>query len=120
MDRRTFIGGVAGGLLTAQIAAAAQQGAMPVIGFLNGASPAQYTGPLSSFRQGLGEIGYVESQNVTIEYRWAEGQYDRLPALVADLIRRQVNVIAATSTPAALVAKAATTTIPVVFTTGSD
>ena len=120
MDRRTFVGSVAGGLLAAPFAALAQPRVTPVIGFLNGGSPALYAGPLRAFREGLGETGYVDGQNVTIEYHWADGHYDQLPALVADLIRRQVSVIAATSTPAALAAKAAATTIPIVFTTGSD
>jgi putative ABC transport system substrate-binding protein len=93
---------------------------MPVIGFLNGTSLEGYGLFLSAFRQGLKETGYVEGQNVTIEYRWAEGHYDRLPALAADLVRRGVTVIAATSTPANRIAKEATTTIPIVFTTSSD
>jgi len=120
VDRRAFIGTIAGGLLTAPLAARAQQPAMPVIGFLNGASAELSAHYVRPFRQGLSETGYVEGRNVAIEFRWANGQYERLPALAADLVRRQVTVIAATSTPTGLPAKAATTTIPIVFVTGSD
>jgi len=98
----------------------AEQPALPVVGFLNGGAPESFAAALSAFLQGLKEAGYVDGQNVTIEYRWANGQYDRLAPLADDLVRRQVSVIAATSTPANLVAKAATSTIPIVFTTGGD
>jgi len=105
-----------GGALTAAYTVRAQQKAVPVIGYLGGGSP----GGGAAFRQGLIEVGYVEGQNLAIEYRWAEGHYDRLPALAADLVRRKVDMIAAGGMPLALAAKSATSTIPIVFIVGTD
>jgi ABC-type uncharacterized transport system substrate-binding protein len=121
MRRREFLAGFGGAVAAATAGAAAQQNPVPVIGFLNSASPAPFAHYVDAFRRGLRETGYVEGQNLAIEFRWAEGQNERLAALATDLVDRQVSAIAATGGPAsASAAKAATSTIPIVFTMAGD
>src|SRR5215469_13397405 len=120
MQRRDFIKIVASSAITRPLAAQAQQPALPVIGFVHASSPAQFGAFVDAFRQGLRETGYIEGQNVTIEFRWAENHNERVPALIADLVQRHPSVLVAAPTVPALAAKAATATVPIVFECGVD
>jgi len=120
IGRRELLAALGGAAAAWPLAVRAQQPAVPVVGYLDSGSPGPSTPTVAFFRQALAEAGYVEGRTVTIEYRWAEGQYDRLPAMAAELVHRQVAVIVASPTPAALAAKGATTTIPIVFNVAGD
>ena len=120
MNRRDFVSLLGGTAAAWPLAARAQQPAMPVIGFLGAGSPGPFAPQIAVFRQALAEAGYVERRNIAIEYRWVEGQYDRLPVMAEEMVRRQVGVIVAFPIPAAVAAKAATTTIPIVFNVAGD
>jgi putative tryptophan/tyrosine transport system substrate-binding protein len=120
MRRRDFIPTVGAGIAVQPIPSLAQQGRRPVVGLIGSTSPHAYASRIAAFNRGLGEAGYTDGKNVTIEYRWAEGHYDRLASLADEVVREQVNVIAAITTPVALAVKATTTTIPTVFEVGGD
>jgi putative tryptophan/tyrosine transport system substrate-binding protein len=120
MRRRDFITGIAGSVAACPLVALAQQPAVPVIGLLSGSSADASRRPMAAFQSALTHSGFIEGQSVTIDYRWVDGRFDLLPAMAAQIVRRPVALIVTFSPPAALAAKAATTTIPIVFHSGGD